>query len=65
MEDLIPLEDIVEENVRVQELEKQGFIINPEKIDSYFAVWWGGVRYGKVRLGEVRYGKVGFGKVRF
>ena len=35
MEDLIPLEDIVEENVRVQELEKQGFIINPEKIDSY------------------------------
>ena len=35
MEDLIPLEDIVEENVRVKELEKQGFIINPEKIDSY------------------------------
>ena len=35
MENLIPLEDIVEENVRVKELEKQGFIINPEKIDSY------------------------------
>jgi len=35
MKDLIPLEDIVEENVRVKELEKQGFIINPEKIDSY------------------------------
>jgi len=35
MEDLIPLEDVVEENVRVQELEKQGFIIKPEKIDSY------------------------------
>ena len=35
MKDLIPLEDIIEENVRVQELEKQGFVINPEKIDSY------------------------------
>ena len=35
MEDLIPLKNIIEENVRVKELEKQGFIINPEKIDSY------------------------------
>lgn len=35
MEDLIPIKDAIEENVRVQELEKQGFIIKPEKIDSY------------------------------
>ena len=35
MEDLIPIKDVIEENVRVQELEKQGFIIKPEKIESY------------------------------
>ena len=35
MEDLVPIKDIIEENVRVQELEKQGFIINPDKIENY------------------------------
>ena len=35
MEDLIPIEDVIEENIRVQELEKQGFIIKPNKIDKY------------------------------
>ena len=35
MKDLIPLKQVIEENPRVQELEKQGFIIKPEKIDEY------------------------------
>ena len=35
MNDLIPIEDVVEENFRVKELEKQGFIIKPEKIEEY------------------------------
>jgi GDP-4-dehydro-6-deoxy-D-mannose reductase len=35
MNDLIPIEEVVEENPRVKELETQGYIINPEKIDSY------------------------------
>jgi len=35
MENLIPLKDVIKENVRVQELEKQGFIIKPNKIDRY------------------------------
>ena len=32
---LIPIEKVLEENPRVKELEKQGFIIKPEKIDEY------------------------------
>ncbi len=35
MIDLIPLEKVIKENPRVEELEKQGYIIKPEKIDSY------------------------------
>ncbi len=35
MYDLIPIGKVLEENPRVQELEKQGFIIKPEKLDSY------------------------------
>ena len=35
MVDLIPIENVIEENPRVQELEKQGYIIKPEKIDEY------------------------------
>ena len=35
MNDIIPIEDVIEENPRVKELEQQGFIIKPEKIDSY------------------------------
>ena len=35
MIELIPIEKAIEENPRVKELEKQGFIINPEKIDDY------------------------------
>ncbi|MHA1285566.1 MAG: hypothetical protein ACTSQP_23935, partial [Promethearchaeota archaeon] len=35
MQSLIPIEDVLEENPRVKELEKQGFIINPDKLDEY------------------------------
>ncbi len=35
MKDLVPIEKVIEENVRVKELEDQGFIINPEKLDEY------------------------------
>lgn len=35
MDDLIPIEKVLEISPRVLELEKQGFIINPEKIDEY------------------------------
>ncbi|MFX0001871.1 MAG: GDP-mannose 4,6-dehydratase [Candidatus Hodarchaeota archaeon] len=35
MEDLIPIEQLLEENIRVKELENQGYIIKPEKIDDY------------------------------
>ncbi len=35
MEDLLPIEDVIEESIRVKELEEQGFIIKPEKIDEY------------------------------
>ena len=35
MADLIPIENVIEENPRVKELEKQGYIIKPEKIDAY------------------------------
>ena len=35
MNDFRPIEEVVEENPRVQELEKQGYIIKPEKIDEY------------------------------
>ncbi len=35
MSHLIPIENVIEENPRVNELEKLGFIIKPEKIDDY------------------------------
>lgn len=35
MNELIPIEEVLEKNIRVKELEEQGFIINPEKIDNY------------------------------
>jgi len=35
MSDLIPIGKVLKENPRVQELERQGFIIKPEKIDAY------------------------------
>ena len=35
MYDLIPIGKVLKENPRVQELEKQGYIIKPEKLDSY------------------------------
>ena len=35
MSDLIPIGKVLKENPRVQELERQGFIIKPEKLDSY------------------------------
>ena len=35
MDDLIPIDELLEENPRVKELEEQGYIIKPEKIESY------------------------------
>jgi len=35
MNDLIPVEKVIEENPCVEELEKQGYMINPKKIDRY------------------------------
>ncbi len=35
MDDLIPIEKVIKENVRVKALENQGFIIKPERIDEY------------------------------
>ena len=35
MSDLIPIEKVIEENPRVEELEKQGYMINPENIERY------------------------------
>ncbi|MEE9378572.1 MAG: GDP-mannose 4,6-dehydratase [Candidatus Lokiarchaeia archaeon] len=35
MDDLVPIEKVLEENFRVKELEKQGYIIKPDKIDDY------------------------------
>jgi len=35
MNDLIPIGKVLKENPRVQELERQGYIIKPEKLDSY------------------------------
>ena len=35
MSDLIPIGKVLKENPRVQELERQGFIIKPEKINDY------------------------------
>ena len=35
MNNLIPIEKVIEENPRVKELENQGFIINPDKINEY------------------------------
>ena len=37
MEDIIPIENVLEENIRVKELEEQGFIINPNIIESYLS----------------------------
>lgn len=37
MDNLLPIENILEENPRVNELEELGFIIKPEKIDEYLA----------------------------
>jgi len=37
MDDLIPIEDLIEENPRVNELEKQGYIIKPERINEYLS----------------------------
>ena len=35
MDELIPIEEILEESIRVKDLEKQGFMINPENITEY------------------------------
>jgi len=35
MDNLIPIEKVLEKNLRVNELESQGYIINPEKIEDY------------------------------
>ncbi|MFX1315211.1 MAG: GDP-mannose 4,6-dehydratase [Promethearchaeota archaeon] len=35
MDDLIPINKVLEENIRVKELEEQGYIINPDKISDY------------------------------
>ncbi len=35
MNDLIPIERVLEENIRVKELERQGFIIKPDNIEIY------------------------------
>jgi GDP-4-dehydro-6-deoxy-D-mannose reductase len=37
MNDLIPIEEVIEVNPRVQELENQGFMIVPEEIENYLA----------------------------
>jgi GDP-4-dehydro-6-deoxy-D-mannose reductase len=37
MDNLIPIDKIYKENPRVKELEEQGFILNPKKIESYLA----------------------------
>jgi hypothetical protein len=34
MDDLIPIDKVLKVNPRVQELGEQGFMIDPEKIDS-------------------------------
>lgn len=35
MNDLIPIEEIIEENIRVKQLEREGYIIIPDKINEY------------------------------
>jgi len=35
MDEFIPIENVIKENPRVKELEKQGFIIKPENIEDY------------------------------
>ena len=35
MKELIPIANVLEESPRVEELEQSGYIIKPEKIDSY------------------------------
>ena len=35
MDELIPIENVIEENARVNELEKLGYIINPDKLNDY------------------------------
>ena len=37
MDELIPIEKVIEENVRVKELEELGYIINPYKLDDYLS----------------------------
>lgn len=37
MVEIIPLKNILEDNFRVRELEKLGFIINPDKIEKYLS----------------------------
>ena len=39
MNDLIPIEEVIEVNPRVKELEKQGFMIVPEEIEEYLATF--------------------------
>ncbi len=39
MNELIPIEESVQKNPRVEELESQGFIINPDKIDEYLTTF--------------------------
>ena len=35
MDNLIPIEKVLETNPRVQELEKEGYIITPKNINAY------------------------------
>ncbi|KKL93203.1 hypothetical protein LCGC14_1877030 [marine sediment metagenome] len=35
MDNLIPIDEVIEENLRVNELKKKGYIIDPEKIENY------------------------------
>ncbi len=35
MDEFIPIENVIKENPRVKELEKQGFIIKPKNIEDY------------------------------
>jgi len=41
MDNLIPIEDVLETNPRVQELEKEGYIINPKNINQYIETFKG------------------------
>jgi len=39
MDDLIPIDKVIKQNPRVIELENQGFIITPEKIEDYLEIF--------------------------